>query len=376
MMASELKPSLWFHAEPERLAYVRWIAILAGILFSGAMHAILPLALPHWHNILQHLYYLPIVFAGMYFGWRGGLFAGLLAGISSLPYSLHLFSVMRSYGSDQLLDIPLFCAAGVFTGVLAQREHEHRLAMERTTARLTEVYSELKDSFEQVKRAERLSAVGQLSAGLAHEIRNPLASLAGAAGLLERAQTSSQRREECVAIILKECGRLNRLLSQFLDFARPRTPQYQIVDIREVLKAVVDLAAHAIGQKAVRLRLEIVGQIPGVECDPEQVKQSVLNLLLNAIHASPEGGEVVVASRPDNDKVSIEVRDEGPGVEAEAMDRIFDPFFTTKEDGTGLGLSVVHQIVQQHGGMIAAKPLSPTGVSFQILLPCRQGVAR
>src|SRR5664279_2261435 len=86
MMASELKPSLWFRAEPERLVYVRWIAVLAGILFCGAMHAILPLTLPHWHNILQHLYYLPIVFAGMYFGWRGGLFAGLLAGTSSLPY--------------------------------------------------------------------------------------------------------------------------------------------------------------------------------------------------------------------------------------------------------------------------------------------------
>ena len=375
-MASDLKPFLWLRAEPERLAYVRWIAILAGILFCGVLHAALPLTLAHWHNILQHLYYLPIVFAGMYFGWRGGLFAGLLAGVSSLPYSLHLLSVIRSYGGDQLLDILVFCAAGVFTGMLAQREREHRLALEQTTLRLTEVYRELQDSFEQVKRAERLSAVGQLSAGLAHEIRNPLASLAGAAGLLQRAQTSDQRRGECVEIILRECERLNRLLSQFLDFARPRTPQYQVIDIRSVLEAVVDLAAHAIGRKAVRIRLELPDQIPNVECDPEQIKQAVLNLTLNAIHASPESGEVVVAVYQDDDRICVEVRDEGPGVEPEAMNRIFDPFFTTKEDGTGLGLSVVHQIVHQHGGSIAAKPAAPKGARFQMLLPRRQGAAR
>ena len=261
-MESDLKTSLWLRAEPERVTYVRWIAILAGILFCGVLHAVLPLTLPHWHNILQHLYYLPIVFAGMYFGWRGGLFAGLLAGISSLPYSLHLLSVMQAYAADELLDIVVFCAAGVFTGILAQREHDHRLALEQTTTKLTEVYRELQDSFERVKRAERLSAVGQLSAGLAHEIRNPLASLAGAAGLLQRAQTSNQRRGECVEIILRECERLNRLLSQFLDFARPRTPQYQIVDIRSVLEAVVDLGAHASGQKAVRIRLDPVRPTP------------------------------------------------------------------------------------------------------------------
>jgi len=113
-----------------------------------------------------------------------------------------------------------------------------------------------------------------------------------------------------------------------------------------------------------------------VECDPEQIKQAVLNLLLNAIQAYPESGEIVVAVRQDDDRICVEVRDEGPGVDPEAMDRIFDPFFTTKEDGTGLGLSVVHQIVQQHGGSITAKPLAPQGARFQMVLPCRQGAAR
>ncbi|HWD00556.1 MAG TPA: histidine kinase dimerization/phospho-acceptor domain-containing protein, partial [Candidatus Sulfopaludibacter sp.] len=270
----------------------RWIAILTGIFCCGALHVALPLTLPHWHNILQHLYYLPIVFAGMYSGWRGGLFAGFLAGISSLPYCLKLLAVMQPYAGDQLLDTVIFCAAGAFTGLLSQREREHRLTMERTAARLTEVYAELQGSFEQVKRAERLSALGQLSAGLAHEIRNPLASLAGAAGLLQRAQTSERRRSECLEIIVRECERLNRLLSQFLDFARPRAPHYQIVEIRTVLESVAGLAAHAIGEKHVTIQLDLANDLPAVECDPEQVRQAVLNLLLNGIHASPEGSRV------------------------------------------------------------------------------------
>jgi two-component system, NtrC family, sensor histidine kinase HydH len=261
----------------------------------------------------------------------------------------------------------------VFTGLLAQREREHRINMERTAARLTEVYAELQNSFEQVKRAERLSALGQLSAGLAHEIRNPLASVAGAAGLLQRGQASEQRRNECVGIILRECERLNRMLSQFLDFARPRKPQYQIVELTRVLDAVAGLALHAVRDKAVRIRLEAAVEVPNVECDPEHIQQAVLNLLLNAIHASPENGEVVLAARAENGRVCVEVRDEGPGIAAADMDRIFDPFYTTKENGTGLGLSVVHQIVQQHGGSITARRLAHKGTSFQMLLPCRQG---
>jgi two-component system, NtrC family, sensor histidine kinase HydH len=375
-MSFDVKAFIRFGSGLGSVAYLRWIAILTGIAVCGILHMLLPLTQAHWHNILQHLYYLPIVFAATYFGWRGGLLAGLLAGISSLPYSLHLFSVSRSYGSDELLDITVFCGAGVFTGLLAMREREYRLAMEKTAVELTEVYQELQDSFEHVKRAERLSAAGELSAGLAHEIRNPLASLAGAAGLLQREQTSEQRRGECAQIILKECERLNHLLSQFLDFARPRAPLYRAIEIRSVLETVVDLATHAIGPKDVRIRLDVPGALPPVECDAEQIKQAVLNLLLNAIAASPDGGEVLVGAHLENDKMSVEVMDEGPGVDPAVMDRIFDPFFTTKENGTGLGLSMVHQIVEQHGGLVMAKRLPSGGAKFQVLLPRKQGVTR
>lgn len=369
-----MKLAFWPQTESARIDCLRWLAIVASIFLCGGLHFVMPLTLMHWYNLLGHLYYLPIVFAGMHFGWRGGLAAGLLAGLSSLPHSLRLFSIMPAYASDQLLDIPLFCAAGAFTGILARREREQRQALEKTTARLTEVYRELQESFEQVKRAERMSALGQLSAGLAHEIRNPLASLAGAAGLLKRSQVPEMRRAECVNIIEKECERLNTLLTQFLDFARPRTPQHRVTDVRAMLGSVSELAAHASGSRQVRIRLDIASNFPRIECDPEQIEQAMLNLLINAIHASSDRSEVVVSARPEQDRILIEVVDEGDGIDERLMDKIFDPFFTTKENGTGLGLSIVHQIVQQHGGVIMAEPNHPRGTRFSLSLPRYQGV--
>jgi signal transduction histidine kinase len=364
---------LWFRAGPELTAASRWIFILGGITVIGGLHWFLPLTLLHWHNILQHLYYLPIVYAGMCFGWRGGLAAGLLAGLSSLPYSFRLLDVMAAYAGDQLLDIGLFCGAGSFTGILASRERAQRQKLEGTTARLTEVYRELQESFEQVKRAERLSAVGQLSAGLAHEIRNPLASLAGAAGILKRG-AADERRAECVEIIEKECLRLNHLLSQFLDFARPRPPRHHTVDLAGLLESVVELAAHAQPARAVPIRLEVAPDVPALDCDPAQIHQAILNLLLNAVQASPDAGEVVVAVQPHDGGISIEVRDQGTGLDESIMDSIFDPFFTTKENGTGLGLSIVHQIAGQHGGTVTAEPNFPRGTVFRMTLPLRQEV--
>ena len=373
-MVSELKLPMWPQTESERVDCIRWIAIVGWIALCGGLHFIMPLSMLHWYNLLTHLYYLPIVFAGMHFGWRGGLAAGLLVGCSNLPHSLRLLKIMPPYASDQLLDIPVFCAAGVFTGILAQRERSQRLELERTTARLTEVYRELQLSFEQIKRADRMSALGHLSAGLAHEIRNPLASLGGAAGLLKRPHVSEERRGECVEIIQKECDRLNRLLTQFLEFARPRKPHHKVTDLRTVLTSVADLAIHAKGAKQVGIRLQFPPDLPAMECDPEQIEQAVLNLLLNAIHASADSGEVVVAVRLEQDRISIEVSDQGEGVDEKLMDKIFDPFFTTKENGTGLGLSVVHQIVQQHGGVIRAERNAPRGTRISMTLPRLQGV--
>ena len=349
----------------------RIAAVVAGIVLVSLLHLLAPLSVLHWHNVFQHLYYLPIVFAGLSFGWRGGLAAALLAGLCNAPHNFLTIRSLPNYAIDQILDVPLFCAAGCLTGVLAERGRKQRADLERTTARLTEVYRELQDNFERMKRAERLFALGQLSAGLAHEVRNPLASIAGAAGILHRNSRLEPKDAECLAIITKECQRLNHLLTHFLDFARPRAPKYQVTGIETVLDSVLELAGHAVTGKVLDLRKEVPRQMPPMECDPELLKQVILNLLLNAIHATPDGGKVWVSAVMRDGRALIEVKDEGCGIGAADRDRIFDPFFTTKEGGTGLGLSVAHQIVEQHGGILTAENNPIQGMTFSVSLPLR-----
>ncbi len=347
----------------------RVAGIIAAVAVISVLHQTVPVSMLHWHNALQNLYYLPIVFAGLSFGWLGGLAAALFAALCNAPHNWTTWTTSPNYAIDQLWEIPLFCAAGLLTGVLAERGRRQRAELERTTNRLTEVYQKLQDNFESMKRAERLFALGQLSAGLAHEIRNPLASIAGAAGILQRNLRLEKREGECLDIIAKESGRLNDLLTHFLDFARPRAPKYEAIDAASLFESVIELATHAASQQPIAFRQEVDAGLKPFEGDPELLTQVLLNLLINAIQSMPEGGTILLSGRPRNGRILIQVRDQGCGIGAADRDHIFDPFFTTRQTGTGLGLSVAHQIVEQHGGILSAEPNPDKGTTFSVLLP-------
>jgi two-component system, NtrC family, sensor histidine kinase HydH len=362
---------LWGFGAEKPVISLRVVVIGVALLGISGLHHVTPISMLHWHNIFQHLYYIPIIFASLSFGWRGGLLTAVCAGLFQLPHIIDTWQKALNYSEDLIWEIPAFCAAGVLAGVAAEREHRQQRVLERTTAQLTKIYQELQENFENMKRAERLYAVGQLAAGLAHEIRNPLASIAGATGILTRNPDAYEKRAECLSIIEKECRRLDRLLTNFLDFARPRPPQYHDVAPETVLDSVLDLASHATDGTHVVLRKEVRGDLPMLECDPEQLKQVLLNLVINAIQATNGLGEVVLLSARQNGKILIQVKDEGCGVSSENLDKIFDPFFTTKENGSGLGLSVVHQIVEQHGGLVTAENNRGKGMTFSLWFPVR-----
>jgi signal transduction histidine kinase len=234
-------------------------------------------------------------------------------------------------------------------------------------------HQELESNFEKMKRAERIYALAQLSAGLAHEIRTPLASLEGAAALVQRETQSEERRREFLDIIQKESRRLNRLLTTFLEFARPKQPDLQRVEIGEVLDSVILLVRHARDTSRLELRKQIEPGLPTLECDPERLKQVLLNLITNASQAMPHGGTVLLEAQRNGTSIDIDVHDQGGGIDEENLERIFDPFFTTKESGTGLGLSVAHQIVSQHQGMLTIVRNSPQGVTVRVSLPLQLG---
>lgn len=356
--------------EPERQK-TNWAAIAlvaAGIAATSAGHYLTPPAYLVWHGVFQRAYYLPVVFAAITFGWVGGITAAAAAGLAYVPHIMTAWSGMRHYEVEQYVEIIMFFLVGAVTGILADQERHRRFQLQQTARQLSQVYEELQSTFEQVKRADRLSAIGQLAAGLAHEIRNPLASIDGAAEVLQAGGEPAEVRQETLGIIRKECARLNRLLSSLLDFARPRHPEWREVDVAGVLDKVLDLVAHS-AKNGVRFTTEFHGGPPQLLCDEEQMAQVLLNLVINATQAMPQGGEVRVTVDSTPERIEIRVADQGEGVPEDLLDRIFDPFFTTKDTGTGLGLSVVHQIVTRHGGTVAVARNQPAGLTFTLSFP-------
>jgi signal transduction histidine kinase len=173
-------------------------------------------------------------------------------------------------------------------------------------------------------------------------------------------------------VVRKEVQRLNRLLTGLLDFARPRKPEFQEAEPGRIIDATIALAGHAAARKGIALRKDVPPSAPAFECDPEQIKQVVLNLAINAVQAMDGPGEIVLSARRENSSVRIGVSDQGAGVRDEDLDKIFNPFFTTKDTGTGLGLSVAHQIAAQHGGALSAARNPGGGMTFSLVIPLRQ----
>jgi len=355
----------------DRQALARILMAAAGIAAASALHYLTPPSLILWHYLFQRLYYLPIIFAAIYFGWRGGLAASALSALSYIPHIRHAWH-QTDYAMDQYAEIIVFFLVGTVTGALADRGRKQRRALEAASLELARANRDLQSSFEQIKRADRLSAIGQLAASLAHEIRNPLAAIDGAANLIESDRTPEDVRRGSLAVIRKEVQRLNRLLTGLLDFARPRRPEFQMAEPGRLIDATIALAGHAASRKGIALRKDAPPSAPAFECDPEQIKQVILNLAINAVQAMSGPGEIVLSARRENSSVKIGVSDQGPGVREEDLDQIFNPFFTTKETGTGLGLSVAHQIAAQHGGSLSAARDSGGGMTFWLVIPLRQ----
>jgi len=366
--------ALTLATEKSRTARRALAFIVAGIAITSAGHYLTPPEYRLWHAIFQRLYYLPVVYAAIAFGSTGGIVAGIVAGLLYIPHILTTWSHEHDYAMGQYAEIFMFLAVGGVTGVLSDRERRQRKELQATAQQLSRVYRELQNTFEQVRRADRLSAIGQLAASLAHEIRNPLASIDGAAEVMEAAQQPEEVRAETMSIVRNECSRLNRLLTSLLDFARPRKPEWREVDVQKVIDSVTELVKHSAG-KGIQFERRTGDQLPTLRGDEEQIAQVMLNLTINAAQAMPDGGKITLTAVEKNNGILIQVRDEGAGILPEHMDKIFDPFFTTKDTGTGLGLSVVHQIVTQLGGTISVASNEERGMTFSLFFPPSTGDA-
>ena len=233
---------------------------------------------------------------------------------------------------------------------------------------------EIRDLQEKVRRTERLASLGHLAAGIAHEIRNPLSSIRGFAQYFMNRFKGQEEEQGYASIMVKEVDRLNRVITELLDFARPKEPHRESHSLENIMDHALALLGPELIRKKVEIERDYESNLPQVLVDRDQLTQAFLNLLLNSLESIEGGGKIRVSLKMGGVQPSAEVAiaDTGRGIPQEDLGKVFEPFFSTKRKGTGLGLAIVHQIVESHGGEVAVESREGMGTTFRIILPARE----
>jgi two-component system, NtrC family, sensor histidine kinase HydH len=305
---------------------------------------------------------LPVISAATRFGLLGTTIFSVLACLHNASFILLLKNgetmPWNPEGREFMLRMIILIVVGFLVNQLAE-------ASRRETRRFQETAAKLETAEAQVRRSERLAALGQLTAGLAHELRNPLGTMKTSAELLARAVSKENPiAQEMAGYISTEVDRTNSIITRFLDFARPQHLRLEPADIATILdRAIASLPG-------IEIYKNYSPGIPFVKVDAELLERVFSNLILNAAQASPAGGVVTVKTQLlDNNQVEVAVIDRGTGIEAKNLESIFNPFFTTKPEGVGLGLAICSKIVDEHGGHITVESTAGEGSVFHVILP-------
>jgi signal transduction histidine kinase len=345
--------------EPSRASRIFWITVkaLLGVILLGYTGTVVS---PYWPVLL-----LPVVSAATTFGLAGTLAFTAVAATAILAFLLHPHAVVSAELRFHVAYLVMF---GNLVNILAQDLREQSEKHRRTAEQLAEANVHIQEVEQAARRSDRLAALGQLSAGLAHELRNPLGTIKASAELLQRnVSAENEISREMAGFIASEVDRTNSLVTRFLQFARPLKLRRDNADLTQTLdRAIAQVVREAKGAAVYKNYAPEIAPFP---FDAELMERVFYNLILNAVQASPPGGAVSVKTRAAGDAVEIAVIDRGVGIDPAQRDSIFNPFFTTKPEGVGLGLAIVFKIVEEHGGKITVESELGKGTVFHVLLP-------
>ncbi len=261
------------------------------------------------------------------------------------------------------------------TGVMRGIEHYHS-ARERERLQAEKI-----ENMKKMVRSNRLAAVGTMVSGLVHEIRNPMVAIQSFLQLMPRKMEDKEFLSRYVRIAQGEADRIEKLLENMLSFARPARPVLRLCDMNELVDRTMQLLEFQARRTKIKLTFQKDPSLPMAFTDPNQMTQVLQNLGMNALQAMERSGELtfrtyLAEGRQEGPRVALEIRDTGPGIPADYLDKVFDPFFTTKDEGTGLGLSISYQIVNEHRGMLEVTSLPGEGTTFTITLPLAEAQHR
>jgi two-component system, NtrC family, sensor histidine kinase HydH len=322
-----------------------WTTVAAVIVLSAG-HYTAPTHDPFWHDLFRRLYYLPIILAAFRYGLGGGLATSVLVSLLFLPHVLMTRVMLPRQASEAVFEIPLYLVVGVVTGILSDRQRKAN---------------------DSLRRAERLKTLGEMAAGMAHEVKNPLAAIRSSAQILS--ERVDGKEVQFAGIIVREVDRLNKVVNEFLDYARPAPLRREPVKLGDLLDFCLELLAPVIKQAGVAIERTNPAGEGTVNADPNQIRQVFLNLILNAIQAVEKQGRVEVSITHSGHEARVTVKDNGRGIPPDKLKNVFEPFYTTKPGGTGLGLPIAQRIVAEHGGKLVIESTPGAGTTATVILP-------
>jgi signal transduction histidine kinase len=361
-----------------KILFASLVLVVIGI---GMLHFFTPGYMIFYHDMFRRLSYFPIVLGAIWFGVWGGLLLAVMSSIAFIPHVLiYIGEGTRTYLSE-LTEIILYLAAGTVTGIIAGRESLLRQRYKDLSEKLEKSYDKLHretqillEVEEQLSAAQKLSALGQLSASLAHEIKNPLSSIKGTAEILLDEFPTDHPKREFVEILLKETTRLNNTVEEVLQFSRrgmkgTEKEEANTEPLSQVIDRVTSLLASQLRKKSITLTVTGWEEGKAFFVAGEKLSQVFLNIILNGIDATPPKGEITVKTSKNSAGLTVTVKDNGPGIPDEFKDKIFSAFYSTKESGTGLGLSISKKIVESYGGTLTLSDAESGGACFIVFLP-------
>jgi signal transduction histidine kinase len=369
---------------------IAWLAVMALLIAAiSILHYTTPTLNWQYHLIFMQGYFIPILIGAFQFGIRGGLGTAVVISLIYYPHVMFQWGGLIETNLMRFMQIALFNIIGYLTGLKAQQEIDEKeryqktaINLEKSLKKLEEQSEQLVELEEQVRFADRLAIVGELTASLAHEMRNPLGSIRGTVDILKNELPQEYRKSDFFEILVSETNRLSAVVENYLGFARKKKVSPIQHDVCQIMRDAGILLGSRARKDGIRLELSLPDQAVLIEGDPSETQQVVVNLLLNAVEAVEKAGRIVLKVEPaqivsgatskvarDGRFVRLIIEDEGPGIGPEELDKIFQPFYSTKPTGTGLGLAVVKRIVDENQWKIDVDSQVGRGTRFVLFIP-------